>query len=84
MECPDCDGRGCGSCGGAGRFEITGCPKKRVPDCVYDLIEMEGYRDQGLLPVDGGVLDQAAVFMRASDLLRREERYWKAKLGIKD
>jgi len=41
---------------------------------------MVRYRQDGLLPIAGGVLDQAACYMRASELVRGMERYWKTKL----
>ncbi len=39
--------------------------------------------EKGLPPAAGGALDQAQAFLEACDFIWQEERYWKAKLGIK-
>jgi hypothetical protein len=71
--CPACEGQSpdCPHCDGAGHLEITTCPRAAVPDEVWEVMSLCDDAQRGLLPVDGGVLDQAAAF----NTIRRFVRY---------
>ncbi|HUP80694.1 MAG TPA: hypothetical protein VM260_19245, partial [Pirellula sp.] len=70
MQCPNCEGFGCGYCV-HGTIEIKGCPNEycREVACVIPMIDLF---EKGLPPVNGGVLDQSAWFVDAVRLLANE------------
>ena len=72
IECPDCEGEGCEHCTD-GEFRIEGCPNSFCSSIVttLDVIDMWS---KGMPPIDGGVLDQSASFVRAVHWFEAEER----------
>ena len=72
IECPQCYAQGCDKCED-GYIEIKGCPNAYCSKLVstIDLIDLF---NRGLLPVAGGMLDQAASFVHAAKFLDSEER----------
>ena len=83
MICPACNEKGCPDCNG-GYVDITDCPLTVIDDSTIELIRLAKLFDRGLAPVSGGVLDQAAAFLRAAEFALDEIRYWKNKKGIGD
>ena len=79
MVCPICDGDGCVECDKKGRIEIPMCPLDYVTEDVWEVIRYAELFERGLPPVAGGVLDQAATFVEAANIIRHETNYWKAK-----
>lgn len=71
IECPVCDGAGCDQCDN-GVFAVDGCPNAFCSSMVtpIDLFELFG---KGLPPISGGVLDQSASFVHASQFFESEE-----------
>lgn len=71
IECPVCDGAGCDQCS-HGVFAIDGCPNTFCASMVtpIDLFDMFA---NGLPPIAGGVLDQAASFVNAARFFECEE-----------
>ena len=82
MACIRCDGRDdeCPDCKGTGRFVIAGCVREYAAD-VLPFISLARWADDGLLPVAGGVLDQAKSFMSALSFYRSEMARWKISHG---
>lgn len=83
MECPACNGAGCGGCQ-AGIVTIMACPLEIIGLDVWDLIDYAALYEKGLPPVAGGALDQAIYFTRAAKWIFEEKNYWKRKLKIID
>lgn len=87
-SCMTCGGRpgfieNCPECGGTGKVKITECPLKIVKRETWELIDcIELYLDNGLPPVAGGQLDQAAGFLRAVTFVKNEKAMHKARLKI--
>lgn len=69
IECPGCSGKGCEHCSD-GMMEITGCPNAEASK-VYTAIECIELFDEGLPPIAGGTLDQAASFIHAARFYNR-------------
>ena len=64
IECPNCRGASCEHCTD-GRIRLAGCPQREIdPECItlFELFE------KGVMPVAGGVLDQAGWFVKAQRL----------------
>lgn len=74
ITCPLCDGSDadCARCEGSGKANIYRCPQKVITSDARRLLR--AYRDyeRGFLPVDGGMEDQAAVFVRCVGLIDAE------------
>lgn len=72
IECHECDGDGmiggkdCEVCGGIGEIELKRCAVVETADIVDLVTCLELFLDNGLPPVAGGVLDQAAWFVAAA------------------
>jgi len=81
MECPACDGVGCDQCD-EGSVGVTECPNKYCRD-IAPLVPLADMLDKGLLPIAGGLLDQAAWFIQAARLLERDEERIKAERNNK-
>jgi hypothetical protein len=71
IECPECDGDGCGSCDG-GMFTLVECPRKFVPQEIFAAINMSTLAEKGLLPVAGGLLDQSSWYMELMHAMNSE------------
>jgi len=72
--CPSCGSgridRRCELCDGEGRFELTVCARKFVTPEVWRTLHYANlWKEVGTAPVAGGVLDQAAVFADACELI---------------
>jgi len=67
-----------------GEITITECPLNLLDADVMQIMKMAEFYRKGLPPIAGGVLDQAKNFNDACDVIWREERYWKNRLGIID
>lgn len=66
--CPGCQGRGTGCvlCGGAGRWELIGCPGHFLDAHAGRIVELAVMAAEGMgWPAPGGVLDQSADFLAA-------------------
>lgn len=61
IECPLCSGRGCDQCDGGG-FSLTECPRTFIGYDLAGAINVASYASKGVMPVAGGLLDQAAWF----------------------
>jgi len=73
IACPNCEEKGCDRCNGTGRFAVDACPKAMVGGEIIDTIRFAGLLKQGLPPVSGGVLDQAAWFVDAAQTVWSED-----------
>ena len=80
--CVVCGGNaaGCDACGGSGTFDITDCPQRWIDDWVWQMIELSEMYEKGLPPVAGGVLDQAAYFVRFAKRVMDESAQYKVEL----
>jgi hypothetical protein len=67
----------CDECGGSGVFEITSCPLVWIDSRIWQLIELSEMYEKGLPPVEGGVLDQTAYFVRFAKLVIDESAQYK-------
>lgn len=56
----------CETCLGMGRIEISNCPKRIVDSEMVEVLELADLMKDGLPPIAGGVLDQAAWFVNAA------------------
>lgn len=66
--CPGCAGSGidCVLCGGAGHWELHGCPGAFLDAHASRLVELAVMAAEGMgWPAAGGVLDQSAEFLAA-------------------
>jgi len=73
IECPLCNGGGCGECEDRGAFVVEGCPNDFCQGIgpsitLFDLFE------KGLPPIVGGALDQSVSFVQAAAFFSNEER----------
>jgi len=66
------DGDKCEMCSGTGVMEIQGCPQRYVAS-ICEAINLAGHAGKGLLPVVGGMLDQAAWFVSAWQALESDQ-----------
>jgi len=84
LTCPACDGHGretgCPECNGRGEYEVIGCPCAYVTPDVWHALELTDWAsgDARILPVAGGVLDQAISFMDTLKFVRSDEARIKA------
>jgi hypothetical protein len=77
IECTTCNGGGCDQCD-QGIFRVEGCPN-RFCDGLGQFVELVDLFDEGLPPVAGGALDQAASFLEAARRFKNEEQRAKAE-----
>lgn len=63
----------CGTCKGTGVMAIDGCPQKYVAD-ICDAVNLAGHAGNGLLPVAGGMMDQAAWFIQCWQALESDQQ----------
>lgn len=82
MICPVCQDRGCSECVGRGRIDIGCCPLDYVTGEINDLLDYVELFEKGLPPVAGGTLDQSKNFLIVADLIFKEQRIWRNRLGI--
>lgn len=82
VQCPNCGGNGCSSCGDRGDFELTSCPNRYVGHDAADTLQYVGLCENGLPPVAGGALDQTQWFMDALSFVSNERATWRNALGI--
>lgn len=71
ITCPHCLGAGCEECR-QGRFEVFRCPGRTVPRIAWELCRDLGLLESGILPGEGGWLDQPQTWVDALDLLASE------------
>lgn len=76
-----CGESGCEACQGRGHWRLEVCPLDFVDDETWQLIELAELFKQGLPPVAGGTLDQAAVFVEAARRVWREQEHWRAVMA---
>lgn len=81
IECPGCHGQGCDHCDG-GKWTVAGCPQRFVGG-MEPLIRLIEMTEQGLWPVQGGSLDQAAYFVDAARQYKSDVAEIKASKGAK-
>ena len=55
-----------------GRIALAGCPRRLIPAAVWELAEMADLFAKGVVPVAGGLLDQADAFLAACLIYWRE------------
>jgi hypothetical protein len=77
--CVVCGGNAaaCEECSGSGTFDILDCPQRLIDDWVWQMIELAEMYEKGLPPVAGGVLDQAAYFVRFAKRVMDESAPYK-------
>jgi hypothetical protein len=79
INCVRCHGKGCDLCGGRGWTFLESCPQRIIAGETRDFIDAAAFAAEGLMPVGGGMLDQADSFMRALRFFRDEESSVKGK-----
>lgn len=79
IECPTCRGAGCEHCQN-GYWMVNGCPQDHIRQ-LYTAIRLADLFSKGLLPVAGGVLDQAASFIEFARQLEYEDNLAKRNDG---
>jgi len=77
IECPLCNGNGCDECND-GSWVLDGCPNQYCSELVQ-FVSMADLFAEGLPPIAGGSLDQAASFVDAVRTLKSEEQRIKAE-----
>lgn len=73
IECPQCNGGGCGECGDRGAFVVEGCPNDFCQG-IGTAISLFELFEKGLPPIAGGSLDQSVSFVQAAAFFGSEER----------
>jgi hypothetical protein len=71
IECPSCNGRGCDECN-MGLIRLGKCPNKDCSD-MYQVIQLADLFEKGIMPIQGGALDQSSWFVDAVSYLKSEE-----------
>jgi len=66
-----CGGEGCQECNGEGRYRLTTCPKRELPEWMGDFLRAAKWMEKGLPPVAGGSQDQANWFLDACGYLEK-------------
>ena len=84
LKCPACAGKGCGECEDRGHLVIDGCPKKIVDAATWELLRHSRFAEKGLLPVEGGTLDQTQWFIAGLARVMNDRQNWRARLRIPD
>jgi hypothetical protein len=74
IDCWACLGKpgrtyGCEACGETGEIWLRECPARRMGPDVIATLRAYSHYVTGFLPEPGGMLDQAATFLDAVDLL---------------
>lgn len=79
LDCFVCAGHrdDCSECGGTGLIPIRRCPNRVVQQVHLDAVLAAIQTEHGILPVAGGMQDQAATFVEALPLLLREVSHWR-------
>ena len=72
IECVGCGGLGCELCGETGETGIPGCPQQFAAPISRYLILFDLF-EKGLAPEAGGVFEQSAWFVHASQYFSQEE-----------
>jgi hypothetical protein len=77
IACLSCEGAGCEKCNGTGVSDtLTTCPQAYIGD-LRELHTAASMLKQGVLPVQGGWLEQSYTFLEAVELLA----YYEARLS---
>lgn len=79
--CHVCGGRqaDCSQCQGQNRVPMFRCPNVLATDREIDCLVAASQVEHGVLPDPGGWQDQAATFVAAYAIARREIGYWQDK-----
>ena len=75
LPCPEChDEKGkvehCEACWRRGKLMFKSCPMAEVTPDVWTALRLAGFAERGTWPVAGGVMDQAAGFVRLVEYVR--------------
>jgi hypothetical protein len=82
LVCTECNWSGrerCDSCGGAGQFEIAGCPHACVSFDVRLAMKAAKRAEAGAWPVAGGWLDQTQKCLDAMEFIESEQQSWELR-----
>jgi len=73
IQCVKCGGKNkdCEICHGSGTEDIYRCPLRKV-ETLREFIKFYGFYKKGFLPEEGGVLEQANIFLEACSFLDNE------------
>ena len=77
-----CGNTGCPSCNDVGTFELTECPKKVLPNDIWQFIDYADMYEKGIPPEPGGTLDQLHSFNYYCRFIWNEKAIHKAKAGM--
>jgi hypothetical protein len=69
----NCRGAGCETCNHVGTVKITQCPQTLITEDVRTFLKFYGLSENGIMPVDGGALDQTQSFIDAMHYLQCRE-----------
>jgi len=72
VTCATCDGNGCEKCKETGSVLLYRCPTSHNTREIAAAFEAMGWSERGVLPVAGGLLDQAASFVAFCRLVGSE------------
>ena len=78
LECVSCAGKGCDKCSD-GHEVIEGCSQKQAAP-MYEAVSMFELAEKGLMPIGGGLLDQAKWFVEAYRFYSHEVDRIKAEM----
>ena len=79
IQCVACDESGsvdgeiCSECNGTGRFSLRDCPREFVGQEITKAINIASLCGNGILPVNGGLMDQSAWFLSVWQQLQSEQ-----------
>lgn len=81
-DCPLCSNIGCKHCDDIGTFELTECPKKAIPQDIWEFLDYAELYEKGIAPEPGGALDQLHSFNVYARFVWNEKATIKAQAGI--
>ncbi len=77
--CPECNGKDeeCPRCDGTNRMPVFRCPNALVTREHIAFVQQVALLESGILPDEGGWVEQAATFTAGFPIVQRELTHWR-------
>jgi len=73
IECPECGGIGCTKCD-SGWYRVEQCPQAYIGGELIESINIVDACQNGVLPVEGGLLNQSVYYFELSSRMKSERK----------